>query len=297
MSAHVSHTQAEPAHQSFASLRHSGYRAFFLGSATAMLADSIEHVISYWVVFQKFRSPALGGVAVLSHWLPFLLFSVQAGALADRWDPRRLIQLGMLLFAFVSMAWAILFDTNSLQMWPAGALLVLHGVAGVLWNPPAQALVHDIVAPQQLPSAVRLTATARYLGLLMGPARGSGFRPAPPRPPNPYGKDRPPIGARICRDHRHDSGSSRQRADHDHDDPRRSGFILCGQLVSSADAGLCLRPRARRSRHVVQHAARGRCGRGFERWLRPGKPAAARPGSGHRPHSCGAVGLWAGELV
>jgi MFS family permease len=140
-----------------------------------MLADSIEHVISYWVVFQKFRSPALGGFAVLSHWLPFLLFSVQAGALADRWDPRRLIQLGMLLFAFVSMAWAILFATDSLQMWHAGALLVLHGVAGVLWNPPAQALVHDIVAPQQLPSAVRLTATARYLGLLMGPAVGAAF--------------------------------------------------------------------------------------------------------------------------
>ena len=29
-----------------------------------MLADSIEHVISYWVVFQKFHSPALGGFAV-----------------------------------------------------------------------------------------------------------------------------------------------------------------------------------------------------------------------------------------
>lgn len=46
---------AAPRHQSFASLRHSGYRAFFVGSATAMLADSIEHVISYWVVFQKFH--------------------------------------------------------------------------------------------------------------------------------------------------------------------------------------------------------------------------------------------------
>lgn len=41
-----------------------------------MMADNIEHVISYWVVFQKFHSPALAGFAVLSHWLPFLLFSV-----------------------------------------------------------------------------------------------------------------------------------------------------------------------------------------------------------------------------
>jgi MFS family permease len=114
-------------HQSFASLRHAGYRAFFVGSATAMLADSIEHVISYWVVFQKFHSPALGGFAVVSHWLPFLIFSVPVGGLADRRDPRRLIQLGMLLFMFVSVAWATLFVTDTLQMWHAMALLVIHG--------------------------------------------------------------------------------------------------------------------------------------------------------------------------
>jgi MFS family permease len=161
--------------QSFASLRHPAYRAFFAGSATAMLADSIEHVISYWVVFQKFHSPALGGFAVVSHWLPFLLFSVHVGALADRWDPRRLIQLGMAIFMFVSIAWATLFVTDSLQMWHAMALLVLHGAAGVLWNPPSQTLIHDIVAPHQLQSAVRLAATARYLGLLMGPAVGAGL--------------------------------------------------------------------------------------------------------------------------
>ena len=61
----------------------------------AMMADNIEHVISYWVVFQKFHSPALAGFAVISHWLPFLMFSVAAGALADRFDPRRVIQCGM----------------------------------------------------------------------------------------------------------------------------------------------------------------------------------------------------------
>src|SRR6266699_924498 len=98
MSTHVDSLRGAHAHRSFASLRDPGYRMFFAGSAIAMLADSIEHVISYWVVFQKFHSPTLGGFAVVSHWLPFLLFSVHAGALADRFDPRRIIQLGMLLF-------------------------------------------------------------------------------------------------------------------------------------------------------------------------------------------------------
>ena len=90
------------------------YRAQFVAYVLAMMADNIEHVISYWVVFQKFHSPALAGFAVLSHWLPFLLFSVAVGALADRFDPRRIIQCGMLLFIVASAGWGFFFITDTL---------------------------------------------------------------------------------------------------------------------------------------------------------------------------------------
>ncbi len=140
-----------------------------------MMADNVEHVISYWMLYEKFKSPSLGGFAVMSHWLPFLFFSMYSGALADRFDPRRMVQLGMGLFMFVSLAWAVLFFTDSLQMWHAAVLLTLHGFAGVLWNPPSQVLLYDIVGPAQLQSAVGLSATGRWLGLLLGPAVGAGM--------------------------------------------------------------------------------------------------------------------------
>jgi MFS family permease len=157
---------------SFAAMKSSPYRAQFAAYVLAMMADNIEHVISYWVVFQKFQSPALAGFAVLSHWLPFLLFSVAVGALADRFDSRRIIQCGMLLFIVASAGWGILFITDTLQMWSAMLLLVIHGCAGVLWQTPNQLLLYDIVGPDDLPSAVRLNAMARYLGVLVGPAVG-----------------------------------------------------------------------------------------------------------------------------
>src|SRR5277367_795060 len=103
--------------RSFAAMRHPGFRAQFTTYVLAMMADNIEHVISYWMVFQKFHSPALGGYAVVSHWLPTLLFGVLSGALADRYDPRRLIQIGMLLFMSCSLTWGVLFFTDSLQAW------------------------------------------------------------------------------------------------------------------------------------------------------------------------------------
>ena len=51
-------------------------------------------------------------------------------------------------------------------------LLVIHGCAGVLWQTPNQLLLYDLVGPADLPSAVRLNAMARYLGILVGPAVG-----------------------------------------------------------------------------------------------------------------------------
>ena len=157
----------------FAALQHRGYRGFVLGNAVAMMADNTEHVISYWVLHQKFHSPSLGAFAVISHWLPFLLLAGYVGALTDRFNPRRMIQLGMLLFMATSIGWGIVFLNGELHIWLACLLLTLHGLAGVLWTPTSQVLIHDIVGPEHLQSAVRLGASARYIGMLAGPAVGN----------------------------------------------------------------------------------------------------------------------------
>jgi len=141
----------------------------------AMMADNIEHVISYWLLFQSFRSPVLGGFAVLSHWTPFLLFSVYFGALADRYDCRKVIQVAQIMFMGVTIAWGILFLTETIQVWHAVVLLVVHGMAGVLWGPGSQLLIHDIVGSEHLQSAIRLNATGRQLGVLLGPAVGGAL--------------------------------------------------------------------------------------------------------------------------
>jgi MFS family permease len=163
----------QPRPRAFEALRIPGFGIFVSTFMLTMMADNIEHVISYWVIFQKFRSPALGGFAVIAHWLPYLFLSVAVGALNDRFDSRRLIQAGAALFALVSLGWGYFFVSGTLQMWHAMVLLVLHGCAGVLWMTSSQMLLYDIVGPGSLASAVRLNATARYMGVLVGPGVGS----------------------------------------------------------------------------------------------------------------------------
>jgi MFS family permease len=141
----------------------------------SMMADNIEHVITYWVLWQRFHSPALTGFEVISHWLPFFLLSTYFGALADRYDCRKLIQAAQVLFMSVSVGWGVLMATGTLRVWNACLLLVLHGTAGALWSPPEQLMLEDFVGPADLPSAVRLNATARSLGVLCGPVVGSAL--------------------------------------------------------------------------------------------------------------------------
>jgi MFS family permease len=161
--------------RAFEALRAPGFAAYLVTFMLTMMADNIEHVISYWVAFQKFHSPALGGFAVVSHWLPYLLFSVAAGALNDRFDSRRIIQIGVAMFMGVSIGWGYFFLTDTLQMWHAMVLLVVHGCAGVLWSTSSQMLLYDIVGPAALQSAVRLNATVRYLAIFIGPVVGNGI--------------------------------------------------------------------------------------------------------------------------
>jgi MFS family permease len=164
-----------PKRRAFASFSNGDFRIFFLGATAAMMADNIEHVISYWVIFQKFHSPALLAFAVVSHWVPYLLLAGYTGGLADRFDVRRLIQISMLMFMGVSICWGIMFATDSTEQWKAMVLLVVHGLAGVIWAPASQVLIHKIVGVEELPSAVRLTATGRYLAFLLGPMIGGSL--------------------------------------------------------------------------------------------------------------------------
>lgn len=140
-----------------------------------MMADNVEHVITYWLIYERFQSPALAGFAVISHWAPFLLFGITFGALSDRYDCRRIIQAGQFLFILASFSWAVLFLTDTLQAWHAVILLIVHGMAGSLWSPASQLFLYDVVGAGQLQSAVRLNATSRNLGILFGPSVGGGL--------------------------------------------------------------------------------------------------------------------------
>lgn len=159
----------------FTALRAPWYKGYLAGGSLLMGGDNAEHAITYFVMWQAFHSPLLAGFAVVSHWLPHLLFSVFFGSLADRFDCRRIIQVALGLFAAASVAWGVLIATGTLQAWHCVVLLLLHGFASALWHPASGVMIYDIVGEKDLPSAVRLMATGLSVGQLAGPAVGAAL--------------------------------------------------------------------------------------------------------------------------
>jgi MFS family permease len=157
----------------FAALRARWYKGYLVGGSLMMAGDNMEHAITYWAMWQYFHSPLLAGFAVIAHWAPHLLFSIQIGGLADRFDCRRIIQFSGLLFMTVSVIWGVLLATGTLQPWHVVLLLLGHGIASAFWGPADQLMLYDMVGEKDLPSAVRLMATGITLGQLVGPAFGA----------------------------------------------------------------------------------------------------------------------------
>jgi MFS family permease len=117
----------------------------------------------------------LAGFAVISHWAPHLLFGVYFGALADRYDCRRIIQASQLLYLGVSLTWSVLFLTGAIEVWHAVILLTLHGLGSAIGSSASQLIIHEMVGRKDLQSGVRLSATGRNLGFLVGPAVGGAL--------------------------------------------------------------------------------------------------------------------------
>ena len=139
-------------------MRHGPFRAYFTTGLLSMMADNVEHVISYWVIFQAFHSPTLAGFAVISHWTPFLVLGVWFGGLADRYDCRKIIIASQVAFIAASLAWALLFLTGTLQTWHAVVLLIVHGLAGALWSPAGQLIIHASASCSAPRSAARCSS-------------------------------------------------------------------------------------------------------------------------------------------
>ncbi|WP_371409013.1 MFS transporter [Micromonospora zamorensis] len=165
------HSDSQPYDPTTMSARN--FKALWAGAAITNLADGVVKLALPLVAVSMTDSPALVAGATLANTLPWLLFSLPAGALADRVDRRRLIMIMVAARALVLalLTGAILATGLPLAGLYAGALLL--GTAEVFADTTRMSVVPMVVPRTRMESAfATLTATETVANEFVGPPLG-----------------------------------------------------------------------------------------------------------------------------
>lgn len=146
------------------------FRIYISGVVLSLIGSWAEAAAFGYVVLLLGGSAAALGVIGFLNTVPNLVFGLFAGALADRYDRRRLLFVFQALNASVSLALAVLWFTHSLSVALMGALAVVGGSLGTLCFPAFQGLLASTVPQSELASAVALNSIALQLARFVGPA-------------------------------------------------------------------------------------------------------------------------------
>ena len=161
--------------RTFASLAIPDFRNLWFGNVLVFMATSIRMVASGYLAYDLTSSPIVLGVVNAGYAIPMLLMTPVGGALADRYDRRRLVQGAQLAFSATAGAIAFTILTGTVAWWH---LLVASAMQGAIWTslvPARQALVPQIVGKPLMTNGLALMASAFSASMLIGPAVGGAI--------------------------------------------------------------------------------------------------------------------------
>ena len=149
------------------------YWRLWTSSGLSNLADGVFKIALPLLAIQLTQSPTLIAGLTVAATLPWLLFALTAGALADRLDRRKLMLWANLSRALLPavLAAVILLDFGSI--WALYVVALMVGVAETLYDTSAQSIMPQVVHRDQLSRANgRLYAVELTANQFIGPPLG-----------------------------------------------------------------------------------------------------------------------------
>jgi len=136
------------------------------------LAIQMQNVAIGWLVYDLTRDPFALGLVGLASFLPAVALALVTGHTADRYDRRGILVACYLVTLGTSLGLLAIAVSGSGEVWLIYALLLLFGVSRAFANPAGQALVPNLVPPEQLANAIAWNSTAWQTATIAGPALG-----------------------------------------------------------------------------------------------------------------------------
>ncbi|MQA93270.1 MAG: MFS transporter [Streptosporangiales bacterium] len=155
----------------FRSLSTRNYRLFATGQVVSNTGTWMQRVAQDWLILELTHGSGVAlGVTTGLQFLPLLLFGLWGGALADRYNKRRLLMITQGVMGMLALLLGTLAITGNAQVWHVYLLAFGLGMATVVDNPTRQTFVVEMVGPRDLPNAIALNSAIFNLARVLGPA-------------------------------------------------------------------------------------------------------------------------------
>jgi MFS family permease len=154
----------------FAAFEHRNYRLYWFGNLASLIGTWMQNIATGWLVLTLTNSPFFVGLNSTLAWLPAWFVSLPAGAMADRFDRRKLMIWTQSVLALFALALAVLYWTHVLTIYHVLMISCLSGFAATLNGPIAQTLVPDLVGRRNVLNAIALNNAMFNSARIIGPA-------------------------------------------------------------------------------------------------------------------------------
>lgn len=158
-----------------APLAHRTFRDLWIGSNISNLGSLIQGVGAGWLMTELSASNDMVALVQAANVLPYMAFSLLAGALADNFDRRQIMIWAQVFMLAASGILAAMAYGGMVTPWVILVFTFLIGAGGALYNPSWQASVGDVVPREEVRGAVGLNSMGFNLMRSIGPALGGAI--------------------------------------------------------------------------------------------------------------------------
>lgn len=170
----ASSANVEPTDTRRALWRNRDYNLLWGGQAVSSIGTQASTLAFPLLLLALTHSPAQAGLASALRALPYVVFSLPAGALVDRWDRKRVMLICDALRAVALGSIPVALALNQLSPLQIYLVSLIEGSLYVFFNVAEAASLPRIVTTEQIPAATAQNQATEALSSLVGPPVG-GF--------------------------------------------------------------------------------------------------------------------------
>ncbi len=161
-----------PGRATFRSLGSVNYRLWTVGAFISNIGTWVQRTAQDWLVLTGLthHSAAAVGTVMALQFAPQLLFLPWTGAVADRFNQRRLLMLTQLGMGLLALGLGALTIAGLVQLWQVYLFAFLFGTVAAFDAPARQTFVAELVEEAHLANAIALNSTSFNGARLIGPA-------------------------------------------------------------------------------------------------------------------------------